>query len=149
MPEEINRIVTDSIVDLLWTPSEDGNENLLQEGVNKSKIQMVGNIMIDSLEMLREKIEIAESWKELGLTEKHYAVITMHRPSNVDQEETLAPIVQALKNLSTRLEVIFPIHPRTRSNLDRFGLMNHPISTPGIHCVTPLNYLRFMNLISN
>lgn len=149
MPEEINRIITDSIADLLWTPSEDGNENLLREGVSQEKIQMVGNIMIDSLEMMREKIEATETWKDMGLNAHPYAVVTLHRPSNVDQYETLAPIIEALKSLADHLPVVFPIHPRTRTSLDEFNLMNQLIEAPRIYCVQPLNYLRFMNLIFN
>jgi len=85
----------------------------------------------------------------MGFADKQYAIVTLHRPSNVDQQETLDPIVQALKDLSTHLQVAFPIHPRTRSSFERFGLMNQLTSTPGIHCVAPLNYVRFMNLIFN
>ncbi len=149
MPEEVNRVVTDSIADLLWTPSEDGNENLLREGVNKEKIQMVGNIMIDSLEMMRAKIETAHTWTKMGMAAKQYAVATLHRPSNVDQRKTLAPIVEAMQGLATRLPIVFPIHPRTRSSLERFDLLNQLNTAPGIHCVDPLNYLRFMNLVFN
>jgi UDP-N-acetylglucosamine 2-epimerase (non-hydrolysing) len=96
MPEEINRMVTDAIVDVLWTPSSDADENLLNEGVGAEKIDMIGNIMIDSFEMLRDRIESAGAREAQGLEDGEYALVTLHRPSNVDAEETLAPIVSEL-----------------------------------------------------
>ena len=90
MPEEINRLVTDSIADVLWTPSADGDENLLREGVDPDKIDMIGNIMIDSFEMMRDKIESSGARIELGLADADYALVTLHRPSNVDALETLS-----------------------------------------------------------
>jgi UDP-N-acetylglucosamine 2-epimerase (non-hydrolysing) len=149
MPEEINRIVTDSIADLLWTPSPDGDENLIREGVAPEKIQRVGNIMIDSLEMMREKIEAAGTWQEMELAQNSYAVVTLHRPSNVDNREILPSLVGALIELATRHPVVFPIHPRTRASLERFNLLDKLQSTAGMKCLAPLNYVRFMNLIFN
>ena len=149
MPEEINRIVTDSIADLLWTPSPDGDENLIREGVASDKIQRVGNIMIDSLEMMRKKIERAKAWQEMGLTQNEYAVVTLHRPSNVDNKETLLSLVDALQELSAMHPVVFPIHPRTRANLERFNMMEKLQATDGMKCLDPLNYVRFMNLVFN
>lgn len=149
MPEEINRIVTDSIADILWTPSPDGDENLLREGIAPEKIQRVGNIMIDSLEMMRDKIEQSNAYRDFGLPKGNYAVITLHRPSNVDQKESLEPLVNLLTSLSANLPVVFPIHPRTRANLEKFGLLDHLESASAVHCTTPVNYVRFMNLVFN
>ena len=95
MPEEINRIVTDSISDVLWTPSPDGDENLLAEGVAPERITRVGNVMLDSYELMRPEIEAESPRKEFGLNEKGYGIVTLHRPSNVDRKETLAPLVDA------------------------------------------------------
>ena len=92
MPEEINRLVTDAIADVLWTPSPDANDNLLNEGVAEDKIDLIGNIMIDSFVMLKDKIEASSAREKLGLESGNYALVTLHRPSNVDTEETLAPI---------------------------------------------------------
>jgi UDP-N-acetylglucosamine 2-epimerase (non-hydrolysing) len=103
MPEEINRLVTDAIADVLWTPSADADENLLSEGVSADTIDMIGNIMIDSFEMLRDKIETAGAREAQGLADGDYALVTLHRPSNVDAEETLAPIVAELVAASEKL----------------------------------------------
>jgi UDP-N-acetylglucosamine 2-epimerase (non-hydrolysing) len=147
MPEEINRVVTDAIADLLWTPSPDGDENLAREGAAPEKIQRVGNIMIDSLEMMRGKIEAAAAHEEMRLPAGGYAVVTLHRPSNVDREETLAPLVDSLLRLAGRMPVVFPVHPRTRGNLEAFGMMERLASADGMHCVPPVNYVRFMSLV--
>ena len=149
MPEEINRIVTDSIADILWTPSVDGDENLLREGIAPEKINMVGNIMIDSLEMMRPKIQAAAFYKELNLEKQNYIVVTLHRPANVDRKETLAPLVNVLIDLAQNLPVIFPVHPRTRASLKRFGLFDVLSNGNGVHFIEPLNYVRFMNLVLN
>lgn len=149
MPEEINRIVTDAIVDLLWTPSPDGDENLKSEGKANGQIERVGNIMIDSLEMMRSKIESASSIKQMGLADRDYAVVTLHRPSNVDQKETLAPLVDVLTDLSTKMPVVFPIHPRTRERLERFNLMPLLNDSKRLRSLSPLSYVEFMNLIFN
>ncbi len=124
MPEEINRIVTDALADILWTPSPDAVENLLAEGVSREKIKNVGNIMIDSLEMMREKIECAGAFSELGLTKGSYGLITLHRPSNVDSPASLSTLCRMLIDASQKTPLVFPIHPRTRKNLDAFGLMD-------------------------
>ena len=117
MPEEINRLVTDAIADVLWTPSPDADDNLLGEGVDADKIDRIGNIMIDSFEMLRDGIEQAGTATSLGLAAGEYAVVTLHRPSNVDSEETLRPIVEALLDASKSLPVVFVAHPRTIKGL--------------------------------
>ncbi len=113
MPEEINRIVTDSIADILWTPSPDGDENLLREGVAPEKIERVGNIMIDSLEMLRPRIESENAFERFGLKSGGYGVVTLHRPANVDDPATLSGLCSALKRIAAALPLVFPVHPRT------------------------------------
>jgi len=148
MPEEINRLVTDSIVDVLWTPSEDADENLLGEGVSADKIDLIGNIMIDSFEMLRDTIETADTQKELGLTAGNYALVTLHRPSNVDAPESLTPIVNALVDASQRLPIVFVAHPRTIKGLDKFGLTSRLSETTNIKLLDPLPYVQFMNLVT-
>lgn len=149
MPEEINRIVTDALADMLWTPSSDGDENLLREGVRAEKIHRVGNIMIDSLEMLRGSIESQATWKELKLSPGRYGVVTLHRPSNVDNPETLGLLFNLLINLSRKIDLVFPVHPRTRNNLERFGLISSLSNNHGLRLLEPLNYIRFMNLVFN
>lgn len=149
MPEEINRIVTDSIADYLWTPSPDGDENLLREGVGASRIRRVGNIMIDSLEMLRPRIEARRMADELKLVRSGYAVVTLHRPVNVDSEANLKTIVASLKNLAGDLPLVFPAHPRTRANLRKFGLLDGLASHSGLRLLEPLGYIDFMSLVFN
>jgi UDP-N-acetylglucosamine 2-epimerase (non-hydrolysing) len=148
MPEEINRLITDAIADVLWTPSADADENLLAEGVGKDKIELIGNIMIDSFEMLREKIESSEAQTELGLETGTYALVTLHRPSNVDSLESLAPIVDALSDVSTQLPVVFVAHPRTIAGLKKFGLDKKLDEAPEITLLEPLAYIRFMNVVT-
>lgn len=149
MPEEINRLVTDALADLLWTPSADAVENLLNEGVPREKINNVGNIMIDSLEMMRPKIEAARAISELGLTKGNYGLITLHRPSNVDSSENLSTICRMLVGASQKTPLVFPIHPRTRKNLEAYGLMASLSDATGIILTEPMNYIRFMNLVFN
>ncbi len=149
MPEEINRIVTDSLADILWTPSPDADENLLREGVPHEKIVRVGNIMIDSLEMLRNKIEKQAVYKEFNVNKNAYGLITLHRPSNVDSPEVLSSICDVFINISKKLPLIFPVHPRTRKNLFDFGLIHRLEEAIGIFLIEPVNYIRFMNLVFN
>ena len=146
MPEEINRLVTDAISDLLWTPSRDADANLLAEGVPAEKIECVGNIMIDSFEMLRARIEADGAPKRLGLNEP-YAIVTLHRPSNVDTPEPLTALVQALIALSRELTVVFAVHPRTRRRLEEFALLGNLSAAAAIRLTEPLSYPEFMNLV--
>ncbi len=147
MPEEINRLVTDAIADVLWTPSADADENLASEGVAADKIDLIGNIMIDSFEMLRDKIEASNARHELDLEDGKYALVTLHRPSNVDAEETLAPIVDELIAAAAKLPVVFVAHPRTIKGLERFGLRDRLESATGMTLLEPLPYIRFMNVV--
>jgi UDP-N-acetylglucosamine 2-epimerase (non-hydrolysing) len=147
MPEEINRIATDAIVDLLWTPSPDGDENLLKEGVPAAKIERVGNIMLDSFELLAPKIRAAGVAAKLGLDKSRYAVVTLHRPSNVDRREQLELIVDKLIAVAERLPLVFPVHPRTRQRLEEFGLRQRLESCTAVRAVAPLSYIEFMSLV--
>ena len=146
MPEEINRLVTDAVADLLWTPSRDADDNLRAEGIPEHKIECIGNIMIDSFEMLREKIELADTGARLGL-DGPYAVATLHRPSNVDDRDTLARLVAALEEVARQMRVIFAIHPRTRRRLENFDLLPAITHNPAIVTTEPLGYIEFMSLI--
>jgi UDP-N-acetylglucosamine 2-epimerase (non-hydrolysing) len=147
MPEEINRLVTDAIADLLWTPSPDADANLLAEGVPAHKVKCIGNIMIDAFEMLRVKIAATDTRERLALGAAPFAVVTLHRPSNVDARDKLAELVQALVQLSHELTVVFPVHPRTRKHLDKFGLLAAITDVPTIRLTEPLSYIEFMNLV--
>jgi UDP-N-acetylglucosamine 2-epimerase (non-hydrolysing) len=147
MPEEINRLVTDSLADLLWTPSPDADANLRAEGVEPSRIERIGNIMIDSFEMLRARIEEVEVAGRMGLGASPYAMVTLHRPSNVDQPETLGELVAELERLTEQLEVVFAVHPRTRKRLAEFGLDRRILEHPRIRATEPLGYIEFMSLV--
>ncbi len=148
MPEEINRLVTDSIADVLWTPSRDGDENLLREGVPADRIECIGNIMIDSYEMMRGAIEADGTRSGLGLAPQGYGVVTLHRPSNVDTREALAPLVEALLTVSQRVPLVFAVHPRTRKKLQEFALMERLSGSGAVRVVDPLGYIQFMNLVT-
>lgn len=147
MPEEINRLVTDSLADILWTPSKDADKNLLSEGVAPEKIERVGNIMIDSLEMMRPAIEKEKYYDNIGLHPRNYGIVTLHRPSNVDSPATLAPLCDSLMNISEKLPLVFPIHPRTKKNMTIFGLLDSFTNAKHIYLVDPLPYIPFMNLV--
>lgn len=139
MPEEINRLVTDQLADVLYTPSEDGDINLQREGISPEKIFRVGNVMIDSLVKL---LPVAQSQSKNGVP-KRYALVTLHRPSNVDDSAALKSILQSLLEVSRDLTVVFPAHPRTRQRISDFGL-----SAEYLQLVDPLPYLDFVNLQS-
>ena len=147
MPEEINRLVTDAIADVFWTPSADANENLVAEGVAVDKIDLIGNIMIDSFVMLKNKIEASTTREKLSLEPGNYALVTLHRPSNVDTKKTLTPIISALSDISQKLTVVFVAHPRTVKNLEAFGLKEDFEAKPGIILLNPLSYVEFMNIV--
>ena len=149
MPEEINRMVTDAIADILWTPSPDGDENLLNEGVPAERIERVGNIMIDSLEMLRSEIESQKTTADMGLDSGSYVLVTLHRPANVDHHDTLQALCKLLVDVSEKMPVLFPVHPRTASMLKKYGLTAMLEETNGVHLKEPLGYKDFMNLVMN
>ena len=147
MPEEINRLATDAIADLLWTPSPDADANLIREGVPAERIERVGNIMIDSLEMLRQRIEATGEARRLGLAPQGYGVITLHRPANVDNKESLTRAVDGICAVAANLPLVFPVHPRTRERLGQFGLLEQLKSCDGVRLVPPLGYIQFMSLV--
>jgi UDP-N-acetylglucosamine 2-epimerase (non-hydrolysing) len=137
MPEEINRIVTDRLADMLFTPSEDGDVNLQREGIPADKIYRVGNVMIDSLIHL---LPAALRCPTDGLP-KRYALVTLHRPSNVDDSTSLQSILKSLLEVNEQLEVVFPVHPRTRQRIVQFGL-----NIEKLHLLEPLPYIEFLAL---
>ena len=148
MPEEINRLVTDAISDLLWTPSADADENLLREGVPESKIDRVGNIMIDSYELLKGQIESDCIVEKMGLTTTPYGFVTLHRPSNVDRRDSLALLVDQLVAVAKSVDLVFPAHPRTRKMLEDYDLIDAITSSPGIRLIEPLSYIQSMSVLT-
>jgi len=137
MPEEINRLVTDQLADVLFTPSADGDENLENEGIPRSKIHLVGNVMIDSLvRLLPAAIE-----KNLNGLPDRYILVTLHRPANVDDDRTLKGILEALLELNSQLKVVFPVHPRTRQRISEFGF-----DASQLDLRKPLPYIEFLAL---
>lgn len=147
MPEEINRIATDAVCDVLWTPSPDGDEHLLAEGIPSSRITRVGNIMLDSFEMKRAAIEAAGEPGALGLAPGGYVVATLHRPSNVDDPLQLRALVDCLAEIQTTLPIVFPIHPRTAARLQNTRL-DDVLRVAGVQLIDPLPYVRFMSLVA-
>jgi len=148
MPEEINRLVTDAISDVLWTPSPDADENLRLEGVPAERIDRVGNIMIDSYEMMRDVIESQNAREEFGLEPGAFGVVTLHRPSNVDSKSTLSLLVKQLVEAANYYPLLFAVHPRTRKQLLAFDLMDTLQSRDAIILAEPQSYVRFMNLVT-
>lgn len=137
MPEEINRVVTDRLADMLFTPSEDGDRNLLREGTDPRRIFRVGNVMIDSLTRL---LPVAERLPRNGYPDR-YALVTLHRPSNVDDGDTLKSLLQSLLQVNDEMAVVFPVHPRTRQRIEEFGL-----ETGSLHLTEPKPYIEFLSL---
>lgn len=160
MPEEINRLVTDSISDIFITTSKDADENLMQEGVPSEKIYMLGNLMIDSLVVNRERASATELRFRLLHEEREilfgrdfmdgeYGVMTFHRPSNVDTPEALGRLIGIWGKVSERVPLVFPIHPRTFKNIQNFGLLEEIEKYPNLFLIEPLGYLQFMNLVQH
>lgn len=152
MPEEINRILTDQISDLLYTTERSAHDNLAREGIDPGRAVFVGNVMIDSLHAsLPKAVPAAELLAGAGLDPARiaggYGVATLHRPSNVDHADTLGPMVEALREISRRLPLVFALHPRTRNNLERFGLFDR-LDAPGFLILPPQGYLEMLGLMS-
>ncbi|PIW31104.1 MAG: UDP-N-acetylglucosamine 2-epimerase (non-hydrolyzing) [bacterium (Candidatus Ratteibacteria) CG15_BIG_FIL_POST_REV_8_21_14_020_41_12] len=147
MPEEINRVVVDVLADYLFTPTIDANENLKKEGIPKEKIFLVGDVMVDTLLKLKTKSQKSKILRKLNLRRGEYALLTLHRPSNVDYEENFLKIISALKEISRRIPIVFPAHPRTRKNMEKFKMGR--IKEGGIHLLEPLGYLDFLQLMMN
>ncbi len=145
MPEEINRIVTDCIADLLLTPSADADANLRREGISDDKIVRVGNVMIDTLLTQLDRASQSRVLEELELVPREFIALTMHRPTNVDNPEALDRIFSALSEIARRLPIIFPAHPRTQARLREFKIK----VPPGVRVLKPMGYLDFLRLWSN
>ena len=144
MPEEINRLLTDQLADLLLTPSRDADANLAQEGIPSSKVRLVGNVMVDTLLRLRPAAATLGMRARLGVEGSEYAFVTLHRPGNVDHPETLAELIGALSDLGRRMPVLFAVHPRTRQRIAEFGL--EPPNGP-VRLLEPLGYLETVSLV--
>ena len=144
MPEEINRIVTDSITDYFFTTSKSASENLLKNGVDASNVHFVGNVMIDTLYQNLDRISAPSFWKEFKLQTGNYIILTLHRPSNVDEEKSLINLLEGIDKMVGDKKIIFPIHPRTKAILGETNL-----NLKNILFVEPQSYLNFMYLIKN
>jgi len=136
MPEEINRLIVDQLADFLFTPSKDGDANLIREGIPAEKIHRVGNIMVDTLLRFRERAEKQKTWEKYHLKPRNYGVVTIHRPANVDEPQVLDGIVAALVEISKKTPLIFPIHPRTRKAVVGYKLQ-HYFQNPNITISIP------------
>lgn len=146
MPEEHNRIVTDILSDLLFTPSRDANRNLINEGVSNERIHFVGNIMVDSLMKSKPVAEELSPWKKYGLEAKEYGLVTLHRPSNVDDPTEILEIAEALLMIQNELRVLFPVHPRSRKQLEQQGILKR-FAAAKVIILEPLGYLEFLGLM--
>src|SRR6185369_15717948 len=149
MPEEINRLLTDQIADLLFTPSQDADENLIAEGIPRERIRFVGNVMIDSLQKSLEAARAQHTRERLNLGDVDYALLTLHRPSNVDLRESFERILDALEAIAAKLPIVFPVHPRTRKTISELGLSDRVEAIKDLRTIEPLGYLDFLNLSSS
>jgi UDP-N-acetylglucosamine 2-epimerase (non-hydrolysing) len=148
MPEEVNRIVTDRLCEILLTPSADGDANLRREGTDPSRVFRVGNVMIDSLLAHLPAARSTGAPGRLGVEPGRYAVLTLHRPSNVDDPAVFGGLLDALDELQRSLPIVFPVHPRTRKRLEEMGLAQRVAAQPGLRLCEPLGYLEFLGLTS-
>ena len=144
MPEEINRLITDQLADLLFVTEKSGILNLDREGINDNKVFFVGNSMIDSTFKYIKKAIDKKPWEALGLSKNNYCLVTLHRPSNVDDIDLLRRIVNNLNDISNEISIIFPIHPRTLNHLEK----NKIILNESIKILKPLNYIKFLGLVA-
>jgi UDP-N-acetylglucosamine 2-epimerase (non-hydrolysing) len=148
MPEEINRVLTDAISDLLFCTEESGVRNLRREGIPAERIHLVGNVMIDTLVRHRAKADASRILAELGLSPRSFAVVTLHRPANVDDPLVLGRLVEVLEAIHRDLAIVFPVHPRTRQKLAEFGLAERLAGLRELRLVEPLGYLDFLKLMA-
>lgn len=145
MPEEINRLVTDAIADLLLVSEDSGVRNLLSEGVSEARIRLVGNLMIDTLFWQLDRARRSDVLSRLGVNGSAFALVTLHRPSNVDDPARLSELIQSIGVIARELPVYFPIHPRTRARMDAAGIR----PCPGVQLIEPLGYLDFLCMLSH
>jgi UDP-N-acetylglucosamine 2-epimerase (non-hydrolysing) len=149
MPEEINRLLTDQIADLLFVTCREAIDNLVAEGVARRKVRFVGNVMIDSLRRFRPLAAKSDVRKRLALAKRGYALVTLHRPSNVDRTSDLAHVLGTLRETARRLPVLFPIHPRTRARIAAAPRLTRAAAHPNLRLVDPLGYLDFLKLLAD
>lgn len=148
MPEEINRVITDAICDMLLVSEPSGVKNLQKEGHAEESIHLVGNVMIDTLLTQVDRAKQMGTTDRLGLSKGDYGVITLHRPSNVDDAEVLGGLIDVFVEISSEMKFVFPIHPRTKARLEAFDLEKKLHECDGIECLEPIGYLDFLNLTS-
>jgi len=148
MPEEINRVVTDQLSDYLFATCQEANDNLRREGISEEKIFLVGNVMIDSLLANLEQAKQSDILNRLGVEHERYTLMTLHRPSNVDNQKTLCNILHGLNTIQQELPIIFPAHPRTLRQITEFGLSGQIAEMTHLHLIEPLGYLEFLCLMS-
>jgi UDP-N-acetylglucosamine 2-epimerase (non-hydrolysing) len=149
MPEEINRIKTDTISDLLFVSEKSGLKNLKKEGIPADRYFLVGNIMIDSLIHFKKRIEAVRSHKKYNLEKGNYAVLTLHRPHNVDSKKDLDRVLSTIEELQKKFLIVMPLHPRTKDRINRFNLFNKVDNMKNLILTEPLGYINFMNLVIN
>jgi UDP-N-acetylglucosamine 2-epimerase (non-hydrolysing) len=149
MPEEINRILTDTLSDLLFVTEPSGAENLRNEGIAERRIHLVGNVMVDSLLRHRERAERSTIVRDLGLNKGGYAVVTLHRPSNVDRSEVFQGMIRALGEISQEIPVVFPAHPRTAKIIRETGMVSRLDASSQLRLMEPLGYLDFMKVMAD
>jgi len=147
MPEETNRVLTDAVSDLLFTTEPAAQGNLAREGIPADKVHFVGNVMIDTLFRYRDRARESDVLSRLGLEASGYAALTLHRPSNVDDEGTLGMLLGAIARIQAEIPMVFPVHPRTRRHLEALAPVLPPM--PGLRLVDPLPYLDFVELMAN
>jgi UDP-N-acetylglucosamine 2-epimerase (non-hydrolysing) len=149
MPEEINRIVTDHVADLLLTPSEDADANLVAEGLPPQRIERIGNVMVDTLLQHVDSARNRPLLEQLGFVAGRYGVVTLHRPSNVDDRDVLEGLCETFEWIQRRLPLVVPLHPRTRERLLRFSLLDMLCSMDNVRVTEPLGYLDFLSLVAS
>jgi len=147
MPEEINRMLTDRIADLLFVSEPSGVANLSAEGIGGERVHLVGNVMIDTLKNNLEKIKVGDTAKKMGLKDEKFCLITIHRPSNVDSEPALRKVLDVLREAASRYKLVFPAHPRTQKNMANFGLKEQFEAIDNLQITEPIGYFEFMNLM--
>jgi UDP-N-acetylglucosamine 2-epimerase (non-hydrolysing) len=147
MPEETNRLITDAVSDYLFAPSQDAVNNLKNEGMPAKKIFLVGNIMIDTLLMHQARVLKSRILNKLGLKPRGYAVLTLHRPSNVDSRQGLLNIIKAISGIQKEIRIVFPLHPRTKFYLNKYALSSRLAALDNLLLLPPLGYLDFMRLV--